>query len=172
MPSFHVYLIVVGHRMTATNTTLPSHDTTGFIALLQWHHNECDGVSNHQRHDGLLNRLFRRRSKKTLKLCVTGLCEGNSPETGEFSSQRICNAENASIWWRHHIITWWRYGMEMISTLLAHNEGNHQSLADSPQRLRCIPLTMGELWEAMPFFIVSQKTEEAAEIVAGDLRRH
>ena len=30
-------------------------------------------------HYCLLNRLFRRRSKKTSKLCVTGLCVGNSP---------------------------------------------------------------------------------------------
>ena len=34
---------------------------------------------NHQPHGCLLNRLFRRRSKKTSKLCVTGLCVGNSP---------------------------------------------------------------------------------------------
>ena len=32
---------------------------------LQWRHHECDSVSNHQPHDCLLNRLFRRRSKKT-----------------------------------------------------------------------------------------------------------
>ena len=38
-----------------------------------------DGVSNHQPHGCLLNRLFRRRSKKTSKLRVTGLCVGNSP---------------------------------------------------------------------------------------------
>ena len=31
---------------------------------LQWRHNEHDGVSNHQPHDCLLNRLFRRRSQK------------------------------------------------------------------------------------------------------------
>ena len=30
---------------------------------LRWRHNECDGVSNQQLHDCLLNRLFRRRSK-------------------------------------------------------------------------------------------------------------
>ena len=35
----------------------------------------------------LLNRLFRRRSKKTLKLRVTGLCERNSPAIGEFPAQ-------------------------------------------------------------------------------------
>ena len=46
---------------------------------LQWHHNDPDDVSNHQPHGCLLNRLFRRRSKKTSKLRVTGLCAGNSP---------------------------------------------------------------------------------------------
>ena len=55
-----------------------------FGTTLQWRHNESDGVSNHRRLDCLLNHLFRRRSKKTAKLRVTGLCEGNSPVTGEF----------------------------------------------------------------------------------------
>ena len=69
---------------------------------LRWRHNEHDGVSNHQPHDCLLNRLSRRTSKKTSKLCVTGLCEGNSPGTGEFPAQMASNAGNVSIWWRHH----------------------------------------------------------------------
>ena len=69
---------------------------------LQWRHNEHDGVSNHRRLDYLLNRLFRRRLKKTSKLRVTGLCEGNSSVTGEFPAQRVNNAENIFIWWRHH----------------------------------------------------------------------
>ena len=43
---------------------------------LQWRHIEHNGVSNHQPHDSLLNRLFRRRTKKTSKLRVTGLCAG------------------------------------------------------------------------------------------------
>ena len=42
-------------------------------------HNDHDGISNHQPHGCLLNRLFRHRSKKTSKLRVTGLCAGNSP---------------------------------------------------------------------------------------------
>ena len=71
-------------------------------APLQWRHNEHDGVSNHQPHDCLLNRLSRRRSKKTSKVRVTGLCAGNSPVTGEFPAERASNAENVSIWWRHH----------------------------------------------------------------------
>ena len=49
---------------------------------LQWRHNGCDGLLNHQPHDCLLNRLFRRKSKKTSKLHVTGLCAGNSPVNG------------------------------------------------------------------------------------------
>ena len=68
---------------------------------LKWRHNERHGVSNHQPHDCLLNRLFRRRSKKKSKL-RTGLCAGNSPVTGEFHAQRASNAENDSTWWRHH----------------------------------------------------------------------
>ena len=70
---------------------------------LQWRHNGRDTVSNHQPRDCLLNRLFRRRSKKTLKLCVTGLCVGNSPVADEFPAQMASNAENVSIWWRHHV---------------------------------------------------------------------
>ena len=49
------------------------------VHALHWRHTDHDGVSNHQPHCCLLNRLFRRRSKKTSKLRVTGLCVGNSP---------------------------------------------------------------------------------------------
>ena len=41
--------------------------------------------------------------KKTSKLGVTGLCEGNLSVTGAFPSQRASNTENISIWWRHHV---------------------------------------------------------------------
>ena len=71
------------------------------ISSLQWRHNERDGVSNHQRLECLLNRLFRRRSKKTSELRFTGLSEGNPPVTGRFPSQGANNAEKISIWWRH-----------------------------------------------------------------------
>ena len=48
---------------------------------------------------------IRCRSKKMSKLRVTGLCVGNSPMTGEFPAQlSASNAENVSIWWRHHVI--------------------------------------------------------------------
>ena len=78
------------------------HDT------LQWRHNGRDGDSTHQSHESLLNRLFRRKSQKTSKLHVTGLCAGNSPVTGEFPAQMASNAENVSIWWRHHDVSLFR----------------------------------------------------------------
>ena len=62
------------------------------VYALRWRHNGRNSVSNHQPQDCLLNRLFRRRSKKTSKLRVTCLCVGNSPGTGEFPAN----------WWRHH----------------------------------------------------------------------
>ena len=85
------YSIVVGTTATLFNqiqitrhwTVHSVYATCAFYGIgrctLQWRHNERDGVSNHQGLDCLLNRLFRCRSKKTSKLRVTGLCEGNSP---------------------------------------------------------------------------------------------
>ena len=69
---------------------------------LLWRHHKPDGVSNDRQLDRLLNRLFRRRSKKISNPGVTSLCQGNPPVTGGFPSQGASNAENASIWWRHH----------------------------------------------------------------------
>ena len=80
---------------------------------LQWRHIKRNGVSNQRRLDYLFNRLFRHRAKKPLKPRVTGICAGNSPVTGEFPALKVSNAENVSIWWRHHAINalalWWTY---------------------------------------------------------------
>ena len=80
----------------------PLEDFENTLFTLRWRHNDHAGVSNHQPQGCLLNRLFRRKSKKTSKLRVTGLCVGNSPGTGEFPAQMASYAENVSIWWRHH----------------------------------------------------------------------
>ena len=85
---------------------------------LQWRHNGRDDVSNHQPHDCLLNRLYRRGSKKISKLSVTGLCAENSPVIVEFPGQMANNADNVSIWWRHHD---WRIVNQVISYLLVVN---------------------------------------------------
>ena len=97
------------------------------IALL-WGRNGPGSVSNHQPHDCLLNRLFRRRSKKTSKLRVTDLCAGKSPGTGEFPAQMASNAENVSIWWRHHeagangwILSSWKTWIHLSCKVNDHN---------------------------------------------------
>ena len=87
---------------------------------LHWRHNGRDSVSNHQPHDCLLNRLSRRRSKKISQLRVSGLCVGNSPGTGEFPTQMASNAENASIWWRHHFMPYFAEGLCVLLLLVAY----------------------------------------------------
>ena len=74
-----------------------------FFNALQWNHNGRDCVSNNQTHDFLLNRLFRCRSKKTWKLRVTGLCEGNSPVAGEFPAQMASNVEKFPFHWHTRV---------------------------------------------------------------------
>ena len=76
----------------------------GIDTSLQWRHNEPDGVSNGLPHDCLLNRLFRHIYKnKHLSSASLTILRGvhqwtvNSPHKGPR------NAENVSIWWRHHI---------------------------------------------------------------------
>ena len=114
------------------------HSVVIEFIILQWRHNERDGVSNHRRLDFLLNPLFKLRSKTTSKLRVTGLSEGNPTATGGFPSQRANNAENVSIWSRHHdAFRWWDFkgvaheglcvssGPRMIDTAEINAYGKH-----------------------------------------------
>ena len=68
--------------------TISSKAWINIFGSLQWRHNGRDRVSNYRRLDCLLSRLFRRRSKKTSKLRVTGFYRVNSPVAGEFPAQR------------------------------------------------------------------------------------
>ena len=80
------------HVSTPTNMINPSKSHP-IMHLLQWRHYERDSVSNHQPHECLLNRLFRVHMKENII----------APVTSEFPSQWPRNAENVSIWWRHHL---------------------------------------------------------------------
>ena len=100
---FHISSVCYWHWCRFPSAVRPN-GRSGRVIPLRWRHNGHDAVSNHQPHECLLNRLFGRRSKWTSKLRVTGLCVGNSPGTGEFPAQMASNAENVSIWWRHHSI--------------------------------------------------------------------
>ena len=80
--------------------------------------------------------------KQTLKLRVTGLCEGNSPVTGEFPAQMASNVENVSIWWRHHGDVTVVYTVYLqVSTHLTWSADTTYSLA-KPRRPCSCYLTM------------------------------
>ena len=99
---YHIYSFVVIFNNITSNQHLFLDvilTPVQFRFALQWRRNGRDGVSTHQNHHCFHNRLFGRRSKKTSKLRVTGLCPGNSPGTREFPAQMASNAENVSIWW-------------------------------------------------------------------------
>ena len=96
--------VIIPSPSIAASSPSPSPSLAPWNLLaLRWRHNGHDSISDHQPRHRLLNRLFGCRSKKTSKLRVTGLCAGKSPGTGEFPAQMASNAENASIWWRHHV---------------------------------------------------------------------
>ena len=69
---------------------------------LQWRHNGCDCVSNHQPHDCFSTIYSDTDQWKHQSSALLALCAGNSPEAGEFPAQMAGKAENACIWWRHH----------------------------------------------------------------------
>ena len=126
---------------TWINLTASSHNLYWFVVTyvvchpserdlakkIHWRHNGRHGVSSHQSHECLLKRLLRHTSKKTSKLRVTGFCEGNSPVTGEFPTQRSSNAENVSIWRRHHENIFSNLWSEIVLlTLFLHLPGVHE----------------------------------------------
>ena len=90
-------------------TNYPAH-------TLHWRHHEHDGVSP------LATRQFTQpfiqaQMKENIKVRITGLCEGNSPVTGD------SNAENVSIWWRHHDFPYCLLACSVFRLLLPYTKG-------------------------------------------------
>ena len=62
------------------------------------------------------------------QFCVADLCEGNSPVTAEFPTQRASNGENVFIWWRHHgqlLVTKWyskHFAISLIELTYTSNQ--------------------------------------------------
>ena len=98
-------------------------------------------------------------SKQTSKLHATGLCEGNSPVTGEL--QRASNAENVSIWWRHEksvFIDWPQISkmqcmIWLVALLLNSNQTVTQSWTGGIRTVNVVPdskvhgANMGPIWD-------------------------
>ena len=121
----------------------------------QWCHNECQSVSNHRRLYCLINRLFWRRSNKTSKLWVTGLCEGNPPVTGGFPSQRASYTESVFIWWCHNDTCIWQVNITSQSSCV---RVTHQmDLAPSYITGHVRFCYHWDSYEQLPFFLASWK---------------
>ena len=136
-----------------TRTQFLTKDRFQDLFSLQWRHNGRDSVSNHQPYHCLLSRLFRRRSKKTSKLRVTGLCAGNSPVTGEFPAQLASKGENVSIWWRHHV----------CAARGVRSEDSGLYINDNPWKTRVV---------MMPTLSSCQRSNVFRGCPGGDLFRH
>ena len=104
--------------------------------------------------------------KETPKSSYLGLCDGNSPVTGEFPAQRASNAEKASIWWLHHgRQSWWRHQMETVSALLAICAGNSPVPVNSPHK--------GQWRGTLMFTLICARINGwVNNCEAGDLRRN
>ena len=101
--------------------TLTKYNKAWTVHTLQWRYNEHYGVSNHQPHDCLLNRLFRCRSKKTSKLHITGLCAGNSPRRGPVMRKMIPFDDVIMIFLETHVMmssVQWTESMIFVCVLL------------------------------------------------------
>ena len=85
------YLPPITWKSFMGDTVMPVYMYNWTGSSLQWRHHGHDGVSTHRRLYCLLNRLFRRISKETSKLPVTGLGEGKPPVTIGFLSQKASN---------------------------------------------------------------------------------
>ena len=82
---------------------------TQMARTLRWRSIRHGGVSNRQPHltivySTVYSGADQRKHQSSASLAFV---RGNSPGTGEFPAQMASNAENISIWWRHHgSMTW------------------------------------------------------------------
>ena len=97
------------------------------VSTLQWRHNGRDGFLNHRLLDCLLNRLFRRRSKWTSKLRVTGLCEGelwpvNSPHKGPVT-RKMSPVDDVTMIYDHRVCHTGRDRLRLTALTTNHHGG-------------------------------------------------
>ena len=100
----------------------------------------------------------RRRSKKTSKLRVSSICAGNSSGTSEFSAQRASNAENVSIWRRHHVVQlmmgWYQLGSRNASQAACHTRSLEDNLQSPTNHMATAIMTIiialpSSLWQSL-----------------------
>ena len=124
-------------RYTAANQRSPWTTAALFInysdAIMSAMASQITGVSI------VYSTSFSGADKKNIKAPRHWLCEGNLLVTGEFPAQSNSNAENVSIWWRHHKTTLEQLAHQIINnlTLIATTLGGNISDAESTQMRLC-----------------------------------
>ena len=109
-------LTPLANRCRISNTSFTLHvmcpeDSCGFVGHFE--KGGFTGDTSQWRHNGqkasqitipsiVCSTVCSGADKRKHQSSLTDLCEGNLPVTGEFPSQWASNAENVSIWWRHH----------------------------------------------------------------------
>ena len=96
-----ISLIQIIWSIIWSNTHFAALTSNGSITVTSC--NERYGVSSRERLDCLLKRFFRRRSKKTSTIKAPRHCPLWGESTVRGPLQKVGNAENISIWWRHVI---------------------------------------------------------------------
>ena len=107
---------VAGHficnlREWATGPTVPSitGDTASvfIISVIWFHYNDVtmSAMASQSTNPTIVYSSVYRGTdrKKPSKAPRRGFCAGSSPVSCEVPAQRASNAENVSIWWRHHV---------------------------------------------------------------------
>ena len=126
--NIHSIFLIQGGKRYILRTSHHNVTTVGLRHIMRawrfdvhWIRCVCFGQTSFYRHDitltsqwarwrlkspapRLFTQPFIQAQIKKSKLRATGLCEGNTPVTGEFPAQKASKAENVSIWWRHHDI--------------------------------------------------------------------
>ena len=102
---WHFYLNAILLEISKDNIHLrwKSYISNHCQISLQWRHNGCDSTSNHRHLDWFTQPFLQAKIKENMKvLCHWSLWWEFTGVTDEFPAQTASNAENVSIWWRHH----------------------------------------------------------------------
>ena len=92
---YEIYQGEVKWGYSIHNTSRTTGKLTFFEILLGWRHNEHDGVSNHQPHDCLINRLFKAQTKENQSSASLDFVRGihrwpvNSPHKGAVTRKML-----------------------------------------------------------------------------------
>ena len=108
MHTAYWFTVLSDHTMVFTYTTIPS--TFIYVLVMNYdlrstHYSDAIMGTMASRITGLTivySTVSSGADQRKHQNYVTGICAENSPVAGEFPAQMASDAENVSIWWRHH----------------------------------------------------------------------